>query len=98
MDKLSLNKLSLNKLLLNKLEDNLKKTNNCILNEVVIQEYIQDINNSIKELNELLEDVQNNNIVNLNNKYKESLIQKKTMEPFMKYLMVYNTFLRNLHH
>jgi hypothetical protein len=84
-------------LLLNKLENNLKNTNDDILNNIVIQEYIQNINNSIKELNELLEDIKNNNIINLQNKYKESMIEKKTMQPFIKYLMVYNTFVRNLH-
>lgn len=84
-------------LLLNKLENNLKNTNDDILNNIVIQQYIQNINNSIKELNELLEDIKNNNIINLQNKYKESMIEKKTMQPFIKYLMVYNTFLRNLH-
>ena len=72
-------------LLLNKLENNLKNTHNDTLDNIVIKEYIQNINNSMKELNELLEDVKDNNIINLQNKYKERQIEKKTMEPFIKY-------------
>ena len=87
----------MNTLLLNKLEDNLKNTDDSILNQVIIQDYIKNINDSMNDLNELLEDVNTNNISNLQDKYNESVIEKKTMEPFIKYLMIYNTFLRNPH-
>jgi hypothetical protein len=88
----------MNTLLINKLEDNLKNTDNSILNQVIIQDYIKNINDSMNDLNELLEDVNANNISNLQDKYNESIIEKKTMEPFIKYLMIYNTFLHNLQH
>jgi len=88
----------MDELLLLKLKNNLKKTDNVILNEVVIQNYLTNIHSSIEELNELLEDVQNNNMLNLENKHKEILIEKKSMEPFIRYLIIYNTFLTNLHH
>ena len=51
----------------------------------------------MKELNELLEDIQTNNISNIEKKQKEIVIEKKSMEPFIRYLMIYNTFLTNLH-
>jgi hypothetical protein len=86
----------MNTLLLNKLKDNLTNTDSSILEQVIIQEYIKNINNSMNDLNELLEDVNTNNISNLQDKYNESVIEKKTMEPFIKYLMIYNTFIRNL--
>ena len=88
----------MDELLLNKLKDNLRNTNNENLNQVVIQNYLTDINHSIKELNDLLEDVQNNDILNLQKKKREMFIEKKTMEPFIKHLIVYNTFLNNLYH
>ena len=65
------------------------------LNEEVIQNYLTDINNSIEELNNLLEDVQNDDMSNLQKKHRDNLIEKKSMEPFIKYLMIYNTFLNN---
>jgi hypothetical protein len=88
----------MDELLLNKLKDNLRNTNNENLNQVVIQNYLTDINHSIKELNDLLEDVQNNDILNLQKKEREMFIEKKTMEPFIKHLIVYNAFLNNLYH
>tara|TARA_Y100000590_G_C15343400_1_gene872329 strand:+ start:145 stop:411 length:267 start_codon:yes stop_codon:yes gene_type:complete len=87
----------MDELLLLKLKNNLKKTDNTILNEVIIQNYLTNINSSIEELNELLEDIQTNNISNIENKHKEILIEKKSMEPFIRYLMIYNTFLTNLY-
>ena len=73
----------MNTLLLNKLEDNLKNTDDSILNQVIIQDYIKNINDSMNDLNELLEDVNTNNISNLQDKYNESVIEKKTMERTM---------------
>jgi|TARA_R110002074_G_scaffold5719_7_gene27664 hypothetical protein len=87
----------MDELLLLKLKNNLKKTNNTILNEVIIQNYLTNINSYMKELNELLEDIQTNNISNIEKKQKEIVIEKKSMEPFIRYLMIYNTFLTNLH-
>lgn len=80
---------------LNKLKHNLRNANNAILNEEVIQNYLTDINNSIEELNNLLEDIQNDDMSNLQKKHRDNLIEKKSMEPFIKYLMIYNTFLNN---
>jgi hypothetical protein len=82
----------MNEDILNKLKLNLRNTN---LNEEVIQNYLTDINNSIEELNNLLEAIQNNDISNLQKKHRDNLIEKKSMEPFIKYLMIYNTFLNN---
>ena len=87
----------MDELLLLKLKNNLKKKNNTILNEVIIQNYLTNINSYMKELNELLEDIQTNNISNIEKKQKEIVIEKKSMEPFIRYLMIYNTFLTNLH-
>tara|TARA_A100001015_G_C14662199_1_gene583470 strand:- start:332 stop:598 length:267 start_codon:yes stop_codon:yes gene_type:complete len=85
----------MNEELLSKLRMNLKHTPEIILNNQVIQNYFTEINNSIKELNNLLEDVKNNNMLSLEKKQRENLIEKKSMEPFIKYLMIYNTFLNN---
>lgn len=82
---------------LNKLKNNLNDLNNDILKKNILQNYLKDINDSIKDLNELIEDIKNNNINELQNKQNELFIQKKTMEPFIKYLMIYNMFLNNIY-
>ena len=85
----------MNEELLSKLRMNLKETPEFILNNEVIQNYFTEINDSMKELNNLLEDIKNNNMLGLEKKQRENLIEKKSMEPFIKYLMIYNTFLNN---
>jgi septum formation inhibitor MinC len=85
----------MNEELLSKLRMNLKETPEFILNNEVIQNYFTEINDSIQELNNLLEDIKNNNMLGLEKKQRENLIEKKSMEPFIKYLMIYNTFLNN---
>jgi septum formation inhibitor MinC len=85
----------MNEELLSKLRMNLKETPEFILNNEVIQNYFTEINDSIQELNNLLEDIKNNNMLGLQKKQRENLIEKKSMEPFIKYLMIYNTFLNN---
>ena len=74
---------------------NLKDTPEFILNNEVIQNYFTEINDSMKELNYLLEDIKNNNMLGLEKKQRENLVEKKSMKPFIKYLMIYNTFLNN---
>ena len=85
----------MNEELLSKLRINLKDTPEYILNNEVIQNYVTEINDSIQELNNLLEDIKNNNMLGLEKKQRDNLIEKKSMEPFIKYLMIYNTFLNN---
>ena len=85
----------MNEDLLNKLKINLKNAPDSILNNEIIQNYFTEINNSIEELNTLLEDIKNNNMLSLEKKQRDNLIEKKSMEPFIKYLMIYNTFLNN---
>ena len=85
----------MNEELLSKLRINLKDTPEFILNNEVIQNYFTEINDSIQELNNLLEDIKNNNMLGLEKKQRDNLIEKKSMEPFIKYLMIYNTFLNN---
>ena len=63
----------MDELLLNKVKDNLKNINHESLNQDVIQNYLTDINNSIKELNDLLEDIQNNDILNLQKKKQRNI-------------------------
>lgn len=86
----------MNEEILSKLRINLKDTSEFILNNEVIQNYFTEINDSMKELNNLLEDIKNNNMLGLEKKQRENLVEKKSMEPFIKYLMIYNTFLNNL--
>ena len=82
---------------LNKLKSNLNDLNNDILKTNIIQNNLKDINDSIKDLNELIENIKSNNINELQNKQNELFIQNKTMEPFIKYLMIYNMFLNNIY-
>ena len=83
----------MNNELINELNINLNKIENS--NIPIINEYLQNINSEMKELNTILKDILSNNYNNLQNKNKELLIQKKSMEPFIKYLMIYNMFLQS---
>jgi len=83
----------MNNELINELNINLSKIKNS--NIPIINEYLQNINSEMKELNTILKDILSNNYNSLQNKNKELLIQKKSMEPFIKYLMIYNMFLQN---
>lgn len=83
----------MNNELINELNINLSKIENS--NIPIINEYLQNINSEMKELNTILKDILSNNYNSLQNKNKELLIQKKSMEPFIKYLMIYNMFLQN---
>ena len=79
--------------LINELNINLNKIENS--NIPIINEYLLNINSEMKELNTILKDILSNNYNSLQNKNKELLIQKKSMQPFIKYLMIYNMFLQN---
>ena len=49
----------------------------------------------MKDLFNLLNDINNNDIDKLENLQKELFIEKESMKPFIKYLILYNTFLNN---
>ena len=83
----------MNNELINELNINLSKIENS--NIPIINEYLENINSEMKELNTILKDILSNNFNSLQNKNKELLIQKKSMQPFIKYLMIYNMFLQN---
>lgn len=83
----------MNNELINELNINLNKIENS--NIPIINEYLQNINSEMKELNTILKDILSNNYNSLQNKNKELLIQKKSMQPFIKYLMIYNMYLQN---
>lgn len=83
----------MNNELINELNINLSKIKNS--NIQIINEYLENINSEMKELNTILKDILSNNYNSLQNKNKELLIQKKSMQPFIKYLMIYNMFLQN---
>jgi len=83
----------MNNELINELNINLSKIENS--NIPIINEYLQNINSEMKELNTILKDILSNNYNSLQNKNRELLIQKKSMQPFIKYLMIYNMFLQN---
>jgi len=61
----------------------------------IIQNMVSSLNEDINELYDLLNDIKTNNIDNLKEKIKEEQITKKTLEPFMKYYILYNIYLRN---
>jgi hypothetical protein len=61
----------------------------------IVDNMLTSINDDIEELYNLLIDVKNNNLEKLNEKIKEDIINKKAMEPLIKYFYVYNNFLRN---
>jgi translation elongation factor EF-G len=61
----------------------------------IVDNMLTSINDDIEELYNLLIDVKNNNLEKLNEKIKEDTINKKAMEPLIKYFYVYNNFLRN---
>lgn len=61
----------------------------------VIQNMVSSLNEDINELYDLLNDIKTNNVDNLKEKVKEQQITKNTLEPFMKYYILYNIYLRN---
>ena len=83
--------------LLDELLNNINNTNKSIIKETIFQNLFYDLNNKMIEINELLKDYNQNNIENLEKKHKELFIENKSMEPFIKYLIVYNTFLKNIY-
>ena len=83
--------------LLDELLNNINNTNKSIIKEPIFENLFYDINNKMMEINELLKDYNENNIENLEKKQKELFIENKSMEPFIKYLIVYNTFLKNVY-
>tara|TARA_B100001123_G_C15313788_1_gene1025392 strand:- start:2583 stop:2849 length:267 start_codon:yes stop_codon:yes gene_type:complete len=85
----------MDKELISVLSNNIDKTNKSVLNQEFIKTQIDVINERMNELNELLEDINNNNMSNMHKKHMELLIEKESMKPFIKYLMIYNTFLMN---
>jgi hypothetical protein len=85
----------MNVILTNNLINLINNTDDNIIHTDLIQNYIFDINEKIKDLFDLLNDINNNNIDKLKNLQKELFIEKESMKPFIKYLMLYNTFLNN---
>ena len=73
----------------------INNTDNNIIHIDLIQTYISDINEKMKDLFDLLNDINNNDIDKLENLQKELFIEKESMKPFIKYLILYNTFLNN---
>lgn len=73
----------------------INNTDNNIIHTDLIQSYISDINEKMKDLFHLLNDINNNDIDKLENLQKELFIEKESMKPFIKYLILYNTFLNN---
>tara|TARA_Y100000591_G_C21610088_1_gene582419 strand:+ start:161 stop:427 length:267 start_codon:yes stop_codon:yes gene_type:complete len=61
----------------------------------IIQNMVSSLNEDINELYDLLNDIKTNNVDNLKEKVNEQQITKKTLEPFMKYYILYNIYLRN---
>ena len=61
----------------------------------IIQNMVSSLNDDINELYDLLNDIKTNNVDNLKKKLNEQQITKKTLEPFMKYYILYNIYLRN---
>ena len=85
----------MDKELISVLSNSIDRTNESVLNQELIKTHIDAINERMNELNELLEDINNNNMSNIHDKHKELLIENESMKPFIKYLMIYNTFLTN---
>jgi hypothetical protein len=73
----------------------INNTDNNIIHIDLIQSYICDINEKMKDLFNLLNDINNNDIDKLEHLQKELFIEKESMKPFIKYLILYNTFLNN---
>ena len=73
----------------------INNTDNNIIHTDLIQTYISDINEKMKDLFDLLNDINNNDIDKLETLQKELFIEKESMKPFIKYLILYNTFLNN---
>tara|TARA_B100000131_G_C17862861_1_gene510836 strand:- start:73 stop:339 length:267 start_codon:yes stop_codon:yes gene_type:complete len=61
----------------------------------IIQNMVSSLNDDMNELYDLLNDIKTNNVDNLKEKVKEQQITKQTLEPFMKYYILYNIYLRN---
>ena len=83
--------------LLDELLNNINNTNKSIIKKNIFENLFYDINSKMMEINELLKDYNENNIESLEKKQKELFIENKSMEPFIKYLIVYNTFLKNVY-
>ena len=73
----------------------INNTDNNIIHTNLIQTYISDINEKMKDLFDSFNDINNNDIDKLETLQKELFIEKESMKPFIKYLILYNTFLNN---
>lgn len=79
------------------LNNNLNKLNNNNLNKPIIDDYLNEVSDNIKELNIFLKNILENNENELEKLKKNLFIEKKSVEPFIKYLIFYNYYLNNIY-
>lgn len=83
--------------LLNELQVNINNTKDELIKEQFLKNLIDELNEKMKELNDVLLDINTNNIHNLQSKQRDLFIENESMKPFIKYLIVYNTFLNKIY-